>query len=315
MTPGDWSAALASLDKRPSDSIWGRDSGRALVRRTSEKVTFEKTRHRDAGDFSLALNKWRAPAAALIGGARERVLLGTLLAATAMFGTPARADDVVTHWTMPPASLAEAEQPIWPNVFGTVALPVRARQTSTRWTKLMRASLDQPALLRLASHAQGLTQQQQAAYVQSAVTQALRSRADSHDCADDGYWATGGETLTRGLGDCFDIAIAKMEALRSLGFADKDLYLTTGYFHSRSEPGIRRGTAALLVRIADGFWLLPDGTDPVIAASQPVEEIAEFSPYITYGDRMTWVHGRYVGPPSSAGENAEGGGKLAGLSR
>lgn len=254
----------------------------------------------------MTSKRWRASTDTLVGERRKQVLAGILLAMTTMFVTPAQADEVITRWTMPPAFLAEAEQPTWPNVFGTVALPVRARQTSTRWTKLMRASLDQPALLRLTSHAQGLTQQQQAAYVQSAVTHALRSRVDSRDCADDGYWAAGGETLARGLGDCFDVAIAKMEALRILGFADKDLYLTTGYFQSRSEPTRRRGTAALLVRIGDYFWLLPEGTDPVIEASQPAGEFIEFSPYITYGLRMTWVHGRKIERLSSAASEADG---------
>lgn len=237
----------------------------------------------------------------------------TLCAATAWFAAPAQAGEVVTHWTMPLLAVTEAGQPLWPNVFGTVALPVRARQTSTRWTKLMRASLNQPPLLQLASHALGLPQEQQVAYIQSAVNDALRARADSRDCADDGYWAAGSETLVRGLGDCFDVAIAKMEALRSLGFADNDLYLTTGYFRSRNEPGRPRGTAALLVRIGDGFWLLPDGSDPAIKASREDSESSAFSPYITYGHRMTWVHGRFVRPPSAIIEGSDG--KLAGVSR
>jgi predicted transglutaminase-like cysteine proteinase len=179
----------------------------------------------------------------------------------------------------------------------------------------MRASLDQPALLRLTSEVRDLSQQQQAAYVQSAVSHAILSQADSRDCSDDGYWAAGSETLARGLGDCFDVAIAKMEALRILGFADKDLYLTTGYFRSKDEPAGRRGTAALLVRIDDRFWLLPEGTDSVIDASSSAGELAEFSPYITYGYHMTWVHGEFVTRPPAADSNAESSGKIAGLTR
>lgn len=244
-----------------------------------------------------------------------QAVVGALMAVTALSGAPARADEGVSQWIMPPLTLAEAQQPVWPNVFGTVALPVRARQTSTRWTKLMGASLDQPALRRIASYAQGLTQHQQAAYVQSTVNHALRAQADSRDCADDGYWAAGGETLTRGLGDCFDVAIAKMEALRSLGFADKDLYLTTGYFTSRNQRGNRRGTAALLVRIDDGFVLLPEGGQHVIEASRDLDPFAEFTPYITYGHGMTWVHGRLIKRPPSTADETEGSGRLAAISR
>lgn len=221
---------------------------------------------------------------------------------------------MVTRWTMPSPYAAAADQPIGPNVFGTVALPVRARQTSTRWTKLMQASLDQPVLDRVTAQAQGMTPPEQAAYVQSAVSHALRTGADSRDCADDGYWAAASETLMRGFGDCFDVAIAKMEALRSLGFADNDLYLTTGYFHPKNKPDGRRGTAALLVRIGDVFWLLPDGSDAVIEASAEGTQSAEFSPYITYGYRMTWVHGRFVRQPSR-GIEAEERAELAGVAR
>lgn len=231
---------------------------------------------------------------ALVGARRLRLAGLCALAVTVLPGAPALADEAVTHWTAPPIAIPEAERPVTPNVFGTVALPVRARQTGTRWTKLMRASLEQPALSRLAARAQGQSHPQQAAFVQAAVDRALRSRAGSQDCSDDGYWAAASETLTRGVGDCFDVAIAKMEALRRLGFAYQDLYLTTGYFQSRSEPGRRRGTAALLVRTEDGFLLLPDGSDPVIEASHESERFGDFRPYITYGYGMTWVHGRMV---------------------
>lgn len=229
-------------------------------------------------------------------------------------GIPARADQVVTQWIMPAVAIPLAERPSAPNVFGTVALPVRARQTGTRWTKLMGASVDQPALHRLADQALGRSQHQQAVYVQSAVERALRSTSDSHDCSDDGYWAAASETLTRGLGDCFDVAIAKMEALRSLGFAHQDLYLTTGYFQSHSEPGRRRGTAALLVRTPEGFLLLPDGSDPVIEASGD-GQFADFQPYITYGYGMTWVHGRIVRQPLSVAADSAGGRTMASLAR
>ena len=248
----------------------------------------------------------RKTADALVRVRPIRVLgIGAFVVA-ALFGIPAQADQVTNHWTMPPVAIPEAARPAWPNIFGTVALPVRARQTSTRWTKLMRASLDQPDLLRLASHALGLSELQQVAYVQSAVSQALLTRTNSHDCADDGYWAAASETLNRGFGDCFDIAIAKMEALRSLGFANNDLYLTTGYLHSSSESGRGRGTAALLVRVGDGFLLLSDASDSVIETNGDLRLPSEFNPYITYGQGMTWVHGRKIERLSSAASETEG---------
>lgn len=229
------------------------------------------------------------------------------LCVAALAGSPAQAEEVVTHWTMPAIAVAEAARPSWPNVFGTVALPVRARPTGTRWTKLLHAALDQPALTRLAALAQDLTPQEKVAYVQSAVNRATRLRSDGQDCSDDGYWAAGSETLARGLGDCFDIAVAKMEALRSLGFADRDLYLTTGYAPASSQTDGRRGTAALLVHVGDSFLLLPDGPEEVVDAGG-VSGPADFNPYITYGYGMTWVHGRMA---KQASEQTVGGGDRA----
>lgn len=241
---------------------------------------------------------WRAP-----GGVRGANLRLPLMAASAVIAAVspgvALAGEVHDTWHLPSLSVPEAARPAPPNVFGTVALPVRARQAGTRWTKLMRASLDQPALKRLTAQVRGHSQLQQAAFIQAAVSRSMRARDGSLDCSDDGYWAAGGETLTRGLGDCFDVAVAKMEALRSLGFAQQDLYLTTGYFHSRTGRGRSRGTAALLVRIDSGFLLLPDGSEPMIEASHEGDRSGAFQPYITHGYARTWVHGRVVKPASS----------------
>jgi predicted transglutaminase-like cysteine proteinase len=254
------------------------------------------------GGSSLSHDHWRAPGGPRSGVMRRSVGLSGLAAAlTVLIGTQAQAGEVYTRWPMPRIAVPEAERPAAPDVFGTVALPVRARQTGTRWTKLMGASLDQPALIRLVEPVRGQDSVHQAAYVQVVVDRAMRSRASAQDCSDDGYWAAGGETLSRGLGDCFDVAIAKMEALRVLGFSHRDLYLTTGYYNSATRHGRGRATAALLVRLDSGFLLLPEGSDPVIAASHEGDLFGSFKPYITYGYGATWVHGRIVKPAPSDG--------------
>ena len=183
-----------------------------------------------------------------------------------------------------------APRPVGPNVFGTVALPAGTTSMSARWTRIMAARTDQPALARLTANAQMMAPQQQAAYVQSAVNHAVH-RVSRADCRfDDGYWAEAGETLARGQGDCVDIAVAKMEALRRLGFSGSDLYLTTGRM---TGSGLK---AALLVRIGDRFLLLDDQSEMPLEASRSA---ALFSPTLTYGVGMTWAHGRpYYGPTS-----------------
>lgn len=199
---------------------------------------------------------------------------------------------------MPTIPVPEAERPVGPNVFGTIALPVRPRPTSTRWSKVMRAPLAQPMLERLTSDARALSAEQGLAYIQSAVNRAVRPNTGPNNCSDDGYWAPAQETLARGLGDCFDVAIAKMEALRKLGFADRDMYLTTGWFRGGELGGGAEGkgreSVALLVRVGDRFWLLPEQSGQAIAADSGMGPMGEFTPVVTYGVGMTWIHGKVI---------------------
>jgi predicted transglutaminase-like cysteine proteinase len=175
-----------------------------------------------------------------------------------------------------------APRPAVPNVFGTVAVPFGTTPVSARWTRIMTAAAKTPALARYTAGAQSLSPLQKASYVQSTVNRAVRSRTGGGPCGtDDGYWAAATETLTRGTGDCIDIAIAKVESLRQLGFSSGDLYLVTGrVFTGRLEAG-------LLVRVGDQFWLLDAHSDGIVATGH----MSSFSPIVTYGVGMTWAHG------------------------
>lgn len=175
-----------------------------------------------------------------------------------------------------------AERPAEPSVFGTVALPAGTTPTSARWTRLVAARSDHPTLTRLAATASRLNPEQQAAFVHETVNRTVHRRSRAECRQDDGYWAAAEQTLARATGDCVDIAVAKMEALRRIGFAARDLYLTTGRM-AASGP-----KTALLVRIGDRFWLLDDRSDEMIPADRP----AAFDPSLTYGFGMTWAHGR-----------------------
>lgn len=226
------------------------------------------------------------------GGHRNLGLVAGGLAAALTCAAPAQAQSgfAVSKGSVPPPLAAEL--PDEPAVFGTVPVPVRVKPIGSRWSRVMRAPLDQPALVRLAGSARAMAREAQAAYVQSAVNRAVRNSSASYDCADDGYWAPASETLGRGVGDCIDIAVAKMEALRLLGVPARDLYLTTGYAGAQaSERG--RESAALLVRIGGSFWLLTDRHSQVIAASSGFAR-RDFAPIITYGVGRTWIHGRPV---------------------
>lgn len=213
--------------------------------------------------------------------------LGTVLAALSCLAAPVHAqstpstqasadDQVITVFGR------VAQRPTEPNVFGTVAVPFGTTPLSARWTRIMTSSLNTPVLARFTAGAQSLSAQQKAAFVQSAINRAVRNRGGGGPCAtDDGYWAAATETLARGTGDCIDIAIAKEEALRQLGFSSGDLYLVTGrVFTGRLE-------AALMVRIGAQFWMLDAHSDQLTDASH----MTSFSPIVTYGVGMTWAHG------------------------
>jgi len=216
---------------------------------------------------------------------------GVLLAMTA-FSTGALAETATSYRAAPNITLGDVDRSDGPNVFDTVAIPIGAQPTGTRWTKIMRASLDQPALVRLTNGARKLRPIEQAAYVQTLMSYAVNNRSSSHDCSDDGYWAAAGETLLRGIGDCIDIAVAKMEALRLLGIPKENLYLTTGYVGRGDRPENVRESAALLVRIGDGFWLLPEKSASVIKADSGGSASSNFTPILTYGVGKAWVHGK-----------------------
>lgn len=230
-----------------------------------------------------------------------------IILAAALFGGQSPAFAEPAQLSVPSRTIEEATRPGEPSVFGTIALPVRAQPTSTRWTKLMNASLDQPRLVALTAEARALTAEDKVAFVQDILDRMTVLNKDSADCSDDGYWAPAEETFSRGKGDCFDIAVAKMEALRLLGIPSDDLMLTTGYFGKGIESSRGHESVALLVRIGQRFWLLSEGSERIIEADQSADNAVGFSPVLTYGVGKTWIHGRIRPVPASQLSTADAG--------
>ena len=98
---------------------------------------------------------------------------------------------------------------------------------------------------------------------------------DRHD-----YWASADETLSRGLGDSEDRAIVKMQALLTLGFSSRDLFLTLG------RDRVAGPQAILIVRLRDRYLVLDDnGTAPFAPEKRP-----EFTPVFTFAFGASWAH-------------------------
>lgn len=180
---------------------------------------------------------------------------------------------------LPPEAPPPPPPPVSPDVFGTAA--VAATHVDPRWQRVAETGADNPAFTRLVDNLAGLDRYRQAGQVQTAVNRAIVYRADAELWGTRDHWATADETLARGAGDCEDIAVAKMQALRRLGFEDRDLYLSVG----RDAAGQEH--AVLLARIDARFWVLDDRAERMVEAG----EFRGFTPVVTFGARTSWVHG------------------------
>ncbi|MEO8547132.1 MAG: transglutaminase-like cysteine peptidase [Sphingomicrobium sp.] len=220
---------------------------------------------------------------ALVGGAG-------LAGCIALLAGQARAD---TLDFIPQAPIIVTGQavPARPDLFGTVALPVRAERYAAAWR---RASLDAsflPSMQRLVAPARGLSREQQIGYVQATVNRTIRWMSDATEWGLHDYWASAAETLQHGAGDMENRAIVKMQALRTLGFPVRDLYMTMG----RDKVG--GPITVLLVRLGGRFYVLDDlGGSPI-----PAERRQGFEPMLTLGSNTAWIHGHRIAGATRAG--------------
>ena len=174
--------------------------------------------------------------------------------------------------------------PVTPNLFGTVALPVRAERYAAGWLRADRDASFLPSMQRLVAPARGLAREEQLGFVQAAVTRNVRWISDATEWGLHDYWASAAETLQHGAGDMEDRAIVKMQALRTLGFPARDLYLTMG----RDKVG--GPITVLLARLNNRFYVLDDLGGAPIAADRR----HGFEPMITLGQNGSWIHGRQL---------------------
>ena len=225
------------------------------------------------------------------------VVVGASLAAAApamasaeAAGTPSKADNyrplIVDRNAAPvrknqPLILA---RPASPDVFGTVALKAGVTFYDARFRRVASTDARDPLVMRLAAGAANLDPVAKLRLVQQEISQSVRWSHDLENMGVADFWANAGETLRRGTGDAEDIAIAKMQVLKAAGFEPKDLYISIGRHSSRGAHIL------LLARTASGFFALDD-KDGMVPASQNTR----FTPIMTIGQGMSWIHGRRVG--------------------
>jgi predicted transglutaminase-like cysteine proteinase len=177
-----------------------------------------------------------------------------------------------------------------PDLFGTVALPVRAERFYDGWERARRDASGSPRMAALVAQARNLPRDQQIAFVQGAVHRLIRWRSDATEWGHHDYWASAAETLARGAGDMEDRAIVKMQALKSLGVPARDLYMTMG----RDKVG---GPVTVLIVRSGGRYLVLDDTG---GAPFATDRRPDFEPMITLGHGGSWLHGRRTAPARTA---------------
>ena len=183
------------------------------------------------------------------------------------------------HQLRSPVAAASVPQS-GPSLFGTTAVPIQAKRFSTEWNRASRDASWHPALQKLVAPARGLDRQGQIAFVQRAVHRRIRWRSDATEWGIHDFWASAVQTLERGVGDMEDRAIVKMQALKLLGFPERDLYLTLG----RDKVG--GPMAVLIVRHANRFYMLDDlGGRPVATDLRQ-----GFTPQLSFGKSAVWAH-------------------------
>ncbi|MCL6741496.1 transglutaminase-like cysteine peptidase [Sphingomonas sp. RB56-2] len=175
-------------------------------------------------------------------------------------------------------------RPASPNAFGTVALNAGVTFYDARFRRVAAADAKDPMVLRLAAGAANLDPIGKLRMVQQEISEAVHWQHDLDNMGVADFWANAGETLRRGTGDAEDIAIAKMQVLKAAGFDPKDLYISIGRHSTRGAHIL------LLARTANGFFSLDDRE-----GLQPAAQNSRFTPMMTIGQGMSWIHGRRVG--------------------
>jgi predicted transglutaminase-like cysteine proteinase len=176
-------------------------------------------------------------------------------------------------------------RPASPDVFGTVALNAGVTFYDARFRRVASTDARDPLVMKLAAAASSLDPVAKLKLVQQEINARVKWAHDLDNMGVADFWANAGETLRRGTGDAEDIAIVKMQVLKAAGFDPKDLYISIG------RHNVRGAHILLLARTAGGFFVLDDQAQDVMAASQN----GRFTPIMTLGQGMSWIHGRRVG--------------------
>jgi predicted transglutaminase-like cysteine proteinase len=184
-----------------------------------------------------------------------------------------------------PLPSAPAPRAGQPDIFGSVAMAVSRTPLDDKWAAIARsasAPVITASFLRSARAAAGL---QQVEMVNRWVNSRLRF-ADDQQGRDS--WASASQSLQRGVGDCEDYAIAKMQLLEAAGFDRRAMFLVI------ARDLVRQADHAVLaVRLGHELLVLDNMTDRVL----PSSAVSDYRPIMSFNAYGRWTHGYRVTTP------------------
>ncbi len=168
------------------------------------------------------------------------------------------------------------------NFLASKRLSIRRTSFDKDWARVSGKGFSASSAARLVSVTRGAPGLAELAAVNGWANGRIRYVEDRQLYGKADYWASAGETLRRGAGDCEDIAIAKMQLLAALGVNRDAMYLTI------ARDTVRATDHAVLVVKMDGkAWLLDNATDRVLDASQAYD----YRPIVSFSENNRWLHG------------------------
>ena len=173
-------------------------------------------------------------------------------------------------------------RPPAPDLFRMVALPVSATPLLRKWEEARAVSVAGQAgpWSELLGKANRITGNSPFVMVNMWVNWHVRYQRDAGD-----DWADVLTTLRRGVGDCEDIAIAKMALLAALGVSPDDMYLVLLRDSRREDHSV------LAVRRTGSFYILDNRTDKLLAAAL----VTDYTPIESFSGDFAWTYGRRLG--------------------
>lgn len=143
---------------------------------------------------------------------------------------------------------------------------------------------------------QGLPERDKLARVNDFFNRLLRFDSDAALWQQADYWATPGETLGLGAGDCEDFSIAKYVALRTLGVPVQKLRLT--YVRVRiGGPSSNITQAHMVLAYYDTPTAEPLVLDNLLGEIRPARRRPDLSPVYSFNGEGVWAGSSEVKTP------------------